>query len=141
MKPKFLIAFVFSNISFYFQLNPQHCVPTIVDDGFVLWESRAILLYLVQQYAKDDSLYPECPETRAIINQRMQFDLGTLYQRFLEYMYPQLRQKLPADPEKFKKFHEALCILNTFLDGKKFVAGDSFTVADYSMFACTSGWL
>jgi len=38
--------------------------------------------YLVDQYGKDDSLYPKDPKKRAIVNQKLYFDCGTLYQRF-----------------------------------------------------------
>jgi glutathione S-transferase len=34
----------------YIRLNPNARIPTLVDDGFVLWESMAINLYLVQKY-------------------------------------------------------------------------------------------
>lgn len=90
---------------------------------------------MIQKYAKDNLFYPECPKTRAVINQRLYFDLGTLNARFGEYIYPILREKLPADPETLKKLHEALGLLNTFLEGQKFVAGDSLTIADYPIFA------
>lgn len=69
----------------FFQLNPQHVIPTINDNGFVLWESRAIITYLVQQYGKDDSLYPKDPKKRAVVDQRLYFDMGTLYAKFAEY--------------------------------------------------------
>jgi Glutathione S-transferase, N-terminal domain len=67
------------------QINPQHTIPTLVDHGLVLWESRVIMTYLVSAYGKDDKLYPKDPRTRALVDQRLHFDLGTLYQRMSEY--------------------------------------------------------
>lgn len=43
------------------------------------------MTYLVAAYAKDDSLYPADIRVRAQVDQRLQFDLGTLYQRFGDY--------------------------------------------------------
>lgn len=107
----------------------------MVDDGFALWESRAILIYLVEKYDADGTLYPKCPQARAVVNQRLFFDLGTLYSRFGEYFYPQIFAKQPADPEKLTKVHDALEFLNTFLEGNTYVAGDELTIADYALFA------
>jgi glutathione S-transferase len=119
----------------YFQLNPQHCIPTLVDDGFSLWESRAIQVYLVEKYGKDSTLIPSCPQKRAVMNQRLYFDMGTLYQRFGEYWYPQLFMKAPANPETFKKMEGAMEFFNTFLEGNKYAAGDEITVADHALAA------
>lgn len=44
--------------------------------------SRAIMAYLVSQYGKTDELYPKDPKKRALVDQRLYFDAGTLYQRF-----------------------------------------------------------
>ena len=66
----------------FLAMNPQHTVPTIDDNGLYLNESRAICAYLVNQYAKDDSLYPKEPKIRAVVDQRLYFDVGVFYQRF-----------------------------------------------------------
>ncbi|KAM7359481.1 uncharacterized protein ACRADG_013004 [Cochliomyia hominivorax] len=122
----------------FVKINPQHTIPTLVDGDFVLWESRAILVYLVEKYAKTDSLFPKCPKKQAIINQRLYFDMGTLYKSFADYYYPQLFAKAPADPEMFKKMEAAFDFLNTFLEGHEYAAGDTLTVADFALLATVS---
>ena len=67
----------------FIKINPQHTIPTLVDNGFSVWESRAILSYLVDKYAKDDSLNPKDPKKQAVVNQRLYFDMGTLYSRII----------------------------------------------------------
>ncbi|CAH2040853.1 unnamed protein product, partial [Iphiclides podalirius] len=115
----------------YLKLNPQHTCPTIVDDGFVLWESRAIAKYLVGKYGGD--LYPEDLKTRAIIDQRLDFDCGTLYARLAEYYYAPFLFGEPMDEKKLASLHEALVVLNSFLEGTKYAAGSALTLADYCL--------
>lgn len=43
------------------------------------------MTYLVSEYATDDSLYPKDVKVRALVDQRIQFDLGTLYARMYDY--------------------------------------------------------
>lgn len=57
---------------------------------YSLCYSRAILGYLVDKYAKDDSLYPKDALKRAVVNQRLHFDLGTLWQRYNDYYVSEL---------------------------------------------------
>ncbi|HXZ49368.1 MAG TPA: glutathione S-transferase family protein [Usitatibacter sp.] len=49
-------------------INPRHQVPTIVDDGFALWESEAILEYLDERFAPNaPALYAGDARSRARI--------------------------------------------------------------------------
>ncbi|CAH2040854.1 unnamed protein product, partial [Iphiclides podalirius] len=124
----------------YLKLNPQHTVPTLVDDGLALCESRAIIAYLVNKYGRASGLYPDEPRARALIDQRLYFDIGTLYQRFADYFYPQVFAGVPADKDKRAKVEDALVILNTFLEGQKYVAGAGLTIADLSLVASVSSF-
>nr|WGO51741.1 glutathione S-transferase delta 4 [Ectropis grisescens] len=124
----------------YLKLNPQHTVPTLVDDGFSIWESRAIITYLANKYAKGSSLYPEEPKARALVDQRLYFDIGTLYARFSDYFYPQVFGGAPADKDKLAKIEDALQLLDKFLDGQTYVAGRALTLADLSLVASVSSF-
>lgn len=60
-------------------MNPQHTVPTLDDNGKVICDSHAINAYLVGKYAKDDSLYPKDLYKRALVDEKVNFDLGVLF--------------------------------------------------------------
>lgn len=60
-------------------MNPQHTVPTLDDNGKILWDSHAIATYLVDKYAfKSDDLYPKDIYVRGRINQRLHYDSGII---------------------------------------------------------------
>lgn len=92
----------------------------------------------MNKYGENDSLYPIDPLKRAKIDQKLYFDMGTLNARFKDYYYEQLFQKLPADPDKYKKFLEAIGFFDTALEGQKYAAGDDLTIADFSILATIS---
>lgn len=122
-------------------MNPTHTIPTIVDGDFSLWESRAVCIYLVEKYGKNDSLYPKDVKQRALVNQRIFFDLGTLYQRFADYFYPQLFAQQPANEDNFKKLVLGLEFLDGFLEGQTWVAGKELTIADLTLAASLTAYV
>lgn len=56
----------------------------MVDDGFMLNESRVMLTYLQNKYGKDDSLYPKDIRKRAEVDMKIWFEMATVYGRFYE---------------------------------------------------------
>jgi len=121
----------------YIKLNPQHTVPVLVHDGLALTESRAILQYLANAFAngQTETLYPKDPKKRALVDQRLLFDMGTLYKTFAEAYYPKVFYQQPQDPEKVKKLDESLAYLEGFLSKTKYVAADHLTIADFTVVA------
>ncbi|TDH13414.1 hypothetical protein EPR50_G00057180 [Perca flavescens] len=51
------------------KLNPMQKVPVMVDNGFVLTESDAIMKYLVTKYEVPQHWYPRQPERRARVDE------------------------------------------------------------------------
>ncbi|XP_046830257.1 uncharacterized protein LOC124429260 [Vespa crabro] len=124
----------------FLKMNPQHTVPTIDDNGFYLSESRAIMGYLVDQYGKNDSLYPKDPKKRAIVNQRLFFDANNLYQSFADYYYPTIFAGAPKDQTKYEKLEKVLEFLDKFLENETYVAGKNMTIADHSIAVTVSNF-
>lgn len=125
----------------FVQLNPQHTIPTLVDNGFAVWETRAIQTYLVDKYGKpNDSLLPADAQTRAIINQRLYFDVDLLYRHYYSALIPFVFARQPPSAEALAKVQAAVDLLNTFLVGKEWLAGgESPTVADYALSSTALG--
>jgi len=122
----------------FIKLNPQHTVPTLDDNGFVLFESRPMMAYLVDKYAKDDALYPKDLYKRAMVDTRLYFDIGTLYPGLMAAYYPIfLASKKPTEAG-LAKLDTALEFLEAFLTQTTYVAGDTLTIADITIAATLS---
>ena len=61
----------------YLAINPNGQIPTMEDDGFVLWESNAIMQYLVDVYGPW-GVVPVDARRRAIARRWMDWQLATL---------------------------------------------------------------
>jgi glutathione S-transferase len=118
----------------YAKLNPNRRVPTMVEDGFVLWESNSIVRYLA---AKHDAggLYPTDLKLRADAERWMDWQLSALGPAFTGIFHGLVRTE-PAkrNRDSIDKSRDAtethLEMLDDCLAKKKFVAGDALTVGD-----------
>ena len=67
-----------TNTPDYLALNPNALVPTIDDDGFVLWESNAIVRYLVAKHGQG-TLYPDDLQRGAEADRWMDWQVTTFW--------------------------------------------------------------
>ena len=89
--------------------------------------------YLVNKKSPGHKLYPSDPAERAQVDRVLYFEAGTLYPAQAAAFYPIFRGE-QVDEEKFKAYNEKLAILNSMLDGKKYLGGHNHrTIADLSM--------
>ncbi|KAM8712806.1 hypothetical protein ACLKA7_013178 [Drosophila subpalustris] len=119
----------------YLKKNPQHTVPMLEDDGACIWDSHAIICYLVSKYAKDDSLYPKDLLKRAVVDQRLYFESGVVFTNALRSITaPIFMHGIKVVPkERIQAITEVYDFLETFLKDNDYIAGDHLTIADFSV--------
>nr|AAD54938.1 glutathione s-transferase 6B [Musca domestica] len=119
----------------YLKKNPQHTVPTLEEDGHLIWDSHPIMAYLVSKYGKDDSLYPKDLLKRAVVDQRMYFEAGVLFQGGLRNITAPLffRNQTQIPQHQIDSIVESYGFLESFLKNNKYMAGDHLTIADFSI--------
>lgn len=122
----------------FLKMNPMHTVPTMNDNGFVLWESRAIGHYLVSKFAPDSSLVPSELRRRALYDQRLFFDYALL-SNLSSMTRKAVLGKTKLDRTDIKKCNESLRLLNSFLSEADYMVGDEITMVDYSVAASIAG--
>ncbi|EDW91636.1 glutathione S-transferase 1 [Drosophila yakuba] len=119
----------------YLEKNPQHTVPTLEDDGHFIWDSHAIIAYLVTKYADSDALYPKDPLQRAVVDQRLHFESGVVFANGIRSISKavlfQGQTKLPK--ERYDAIFEIYDFVETFLKGNDYIAGNQLTIADFSL--------
>ncbi|KAG5678716.1 hypothetical protein PVAND_008364 [Polypedilum vanderplanki] len=121
------------------KINPRMIVPTLVDDDFVLCESKAILMYLPQKMGmcKGRNLYPKCPKMRALVHQRLLFDSCDFYPTINEIIGMSFGEEAILTVRHKAKLLKALGTMETtFLEGHEFFVGNNPTIADFAF--CSS---
>ena len=116
----------------YVKINPHHKVPTIVDGDFILWESRAIITYLINKYSPGHQLYPSDPKTRAKIDAILHFDNGILFQYMEALCFPRYYNRSEYGFTTNQTYKNHLYTIDRLLVGKKYLVEDKVTVADFS---------
>lgn len=119
------------------KINKRSIVPTIVDDDFVLWESKAILMYLPSKAGMSKmSAYPKCPKTRALIHQRLLFDSVDFYPHITAVTNLAYSLDPSMNSQHKENLEKALILLESFLDGHDYFVGNHVTLADFAF--CSS---
>lgn len=123
----------------FVKINPQHCVPTIEDGGFYLWDSHAISTYLVGKYGQNTDLYPQDLKERAAVDQKLYFEATVLFARLRAICVPFIFGSATSVPEDLKKsVKDAFEILEAFLKEKTWLVGEKLTLADIANAASVS---
>jgi glutathione S-transferase len=125
----------------YAALNPNMRMPTLRDGDYVLWESNAILQYLAAK-RPESGLLPAEEKGRLDVTRWQFWDLAhwdpacTVF-IFEHVVKPIVLKSGEPDAAALAKgtesFHRAAQVLDGQLKGKKFVTGDTLTVADFAL--------
>lgn len=127
-------AFGGNDLAWYRAMNPNGKVPTIDDDGFILWESNSIIRYLSEKHGRG-GLWPEDIQTRAHASKWMDWQLGTLHKVVMPIFYnlirkaPEQRDEVELQ-EAIKLSAEHFQILDRQLANAPYVVGDSLSMGD-----------
>jgi glutathione S-transferase len=118
-------------------LNPNGHIPVIDDNGFVLWESMAINLYLAKRYGAG-TLYPSRLEDEARAWQwsfwgMTEIERPVLAALFNRAILPEGERDAATAEEAEKQLAQPLRVLNGALGRSANLLGDNFTVADLNV--------
>lgn len=113
----------------YLKINPNGRIPAIDDDGFTVFESGAIMLYLAE---KTGRLMPTDAKGKSLVTQWLMFQMGGLGPMMgqANVFYRYFPEKLPAAIERYQReVRRLLEVLDTRLADNEYLAGD-FSIAD-----------
>jgi glutathione S-transferase len=129
----------------YLAMNPNSLVPTIEEDGFVLYESNAIVRYLAGRYSAG-KLWPDDLRKRADADRWMEWQSTSFTPAMRDAFWQLIRtpepQRDPAAVEKSRAESERLAgILDAHLAKNEFLTDAGFTAADIVTGCAAHRWL
>ena len=119
----------------YLRLNPLGKVPTIDDDGFVLWETTAIFEYLDGRHGEGRLVPPGDTQAGALVRQWMAYGenpLTVIMGEVAAHSGPMPEERrIPALVERGREIAPALVrVVERALADRDWIVGDGFTAAD-----------
>jgi glutathione S-transferase len=119
----------------YLRLNPNARIPTLVDGSLVLWESMAINLYLAQKYQGPMHCTPEVLGLAAQWSFWAVLEVEALLLDLLQHraVLPEYARDASYAERDELLLRKPLGVLNDALAGRKYLVGNSFTVADLNV--------
>ena len=120
-------------------INPRHQVPTIVDDGFALWESVVIVEYLDERFPAGPRLYPGDARGRARIRRLVREAEAYLDREGIDPITSEFFYKEGAAPDMERvarareRVGEELAYCAREMRGP-FLAGDTPCAADFALY-------
>jgi glutathione S-transferase len=122
----------------YLAINPNGRIPTLIDGDTVLWESMAINLYLAQKY--ESGLRPKSVEELGAAMKWSFWVMTETEKSVVEFLFNTLI--LPEDARDSGvaaaaagQLEAPLAVLDAALDGRDYLVGDGFSVADLNVAA------
>jgi glutathione S-transferase len=125
----------------YELLNPNRKMPILEDDGFMLWESNAILQYLASK-KPETGLWPTDSRGQADVLRWMFWESSHWDQQACGAIGFERASKIvlrigAPDPARIadgeREFHRFAAVLNTHLKGRSWLVGNALTVADFAV--------
>lgn len=128
----------------YLAINPNARVPTVEDNGLVLWESNVIVRYLAFAYGNPGLLPAENPD-RWIAEQWMDWQQTTLHPPATKLFWELIRtapedRDLKGIEAARKSCGEAWTLLEGTLARSDYLAGPEFSMADIPLGAAAFRW-
>ena len=123
----------------YLAINPNGKVPALVDGDVRLWESHAIMIHLAQKAGSD--LWPSDPAKQLEIMQWLIWDCAhftrhaaaLLFENYMRSVF-QLGDPNQATIEESTGFFTRFAgVLDSHLEGRKYVVGDQLSIADFGL--------
>lgn len=115
------------------KLNPNNKIPVLVDNGFVLTESGAILLYLAETTGK---LLPTDAKSRARLIESLMFQMasfGPMFGQLLVFAGAWKNEYPKVTGRYLKEVNRILAVLEARLQGQTYLVGDEYTIADIAV--------
>lgn len=119
----------------FLAMNPNARVPVIDDDGFVLYESMAINIYLAKKHGK---LCPTDPKQEALVLQWSLWETDRLDRQIVNYVnhasvLPEAERKAEVAAAAWAEVVPAFDVLEGVLGKSQWLAGPEFSLADLNV--------